>query len=45
MTHFLLESGATPILKNRLGQTPLELAEMGGFDRIAALIRTRSGSS
>lgn len=39
MSYFLLKSGADPAFENVLGQTPLDLAESGGFDRIAALFR------
>jgi ankyrin repeat protein len=37
----LLDLGGDPTLKNREGKTSLDLAEQAGFDRIAALIRSR----
>ncbi len=41
MTDFLLKSGSDPKLENSLGETPLDLAEKGGFERIAGLIQAR----
>jgi len=41
----LLDLGADPTIKNELGQKALDVAEIGGHERLAELLRTISSSS
>ncbi len=39
LVFLLLERGADPFAKNNANETPLGLAERGGFDDVASLLR------